>query len=341
MSPEGDIPLPATTNDEERGSLECEAVSTTESAERIEQPPAEEEASILGTLARLGLLAMTEYNGQSIFSLAYVQALGCLIMGFALRLREPIGQFYGPFYTALTTGFCGSLTTFSSWQTDIFDSWINNENNRRSGFHSFIDGLGKSVFTLSFSLASVSFGYNMANLIAPYLPTFKFPRKAVRYSWTVLAVCMYAAVFPAYFQTSERIRCAATAALLFAFPGALTRYLLGIWLNQRSRALPLGTLFANLFGTALLGGLHVLQGLPNAVSPNACCILQGLGDGYCACLTTVSTFAAEMRDLKWWKAVRYCIISWGAGQLLLVLIVGSSMWAGGVAKEATCSYHGS
>lgn len=114
MSPEGDIPLPATTNDEERGSLECEAVSTTESAERIEQPPAEEEgiklqykiypplsfaviallapASILGTLARLGLLAMTEYNGQSIFSLAYVQALGCLIMGFALRLREPIGQ---------------------------------------------------------------------------------------------------------------------------------------------------------------------------------------------------------------------------------------------------------
>lgn len=208
-------------------------------------------------------------------------------------------------------------------------------------YRQFIDGLGKSVFTLSFSLASVSFGYNMANLIAPYLPTFKFPRKAVRYSWTVLAVCMYAAVFPAYFQTSERIRCAATAALLFAFPGALTRYLLGIWLNQRSRALPLGTLFANLFGTALLGGLHVLQGLPNAVSPNACCILQGLGDGYCACLTTVSTFAAEMRDLKWWKAVRYCIISWGAGQLLLVLIVGSSMWAGGVAKEATCSYHGS
>jgi hypothetical protein len=114
MSPEAGTGLPLTTNDEERVSHESEADSTIESAERIERPPAEEEgikpqykiypplsfavlallapASILGTLARLGLLAMTRYDGQSIFSLAYVQALGCLIMGFALRLKEPIGQ---------------------------------------------------------------------------------------------------------------------------------------------------------------------------------------------------------------------------------------------------------
>jgi hypothetical protein len=32
---------------------------------------------------------------------------------------------YGPLYTAITTGFCGSLTTFSSWQLDVFMSWLN------------------------------------------------------------------------------------------------------------------------------------------------------------------------------------------------------------------------
>ncbi|KAF5363819.1 hypothetical protein D9756_000437 [Leucocoprinus leucothites] len=107
--------------DEDIADLEASQV-----AETIEQPPAEREgikpqykvyrplsfsvvvllapASILGTLARLGLLALTTYDGESIFPLAYVQALGCLIMGFGLRLKEPIGQFYGPFYTALTTG---------------------------------------------------------------------------------------------------------------------------------------------------------------------------------------------------------------------------------------------
>jgi fluoride exporter len=49
-------------------------------------------ASILGTLARLGLQSLTKYDGAAIFPLAYVQALGCLIMGFGLRLKEPIGK---------------------------------------------------------------------------------------------------------------------------------------------------------------------------------------------------------------------------------------------------------
>ena len=47
--------------------------------------------SILGVLARLGLLAITTYDGQSIFSLAWVQAAGCFVMGLALGLRDQIG----------------------------------------------------------------------------------------------------------------------------------------------------------------------------------------------------------------------------------------------------------
>lgn len=49
-------------------------------------------ASVLGVLARLGLEALTTYNGQSIFPLAYVQATGCFIMGVALGLKTPIGN---------------------------------------------------------------------------------------------------------------------------------------------------------------------------------------------------------------------------------------------------------
>jgi CrcB protein len=47
-------------------------------------------ASILGLLARLGLVALATYDGQSIFALAYVQAVGCLIMGFGLGMKEPL-----------------------------------------------------------------------------------------------------------------------------------------------------------------------------------------------------------------------------------------------------------
>jgi len=49
-------------------------------------------ASILGVLARLGLQALTTYDGRSIFPLAYVQATGCLVMGFGLALKEPFGR---------------------------------------------------------------------------------------------------------------------------------------------------------------------------------------------------------------------------------------------------------
>lgn len=63
-------------------------------------------ASIFGVLARLGLQALATYNGESIFPLAYVQATGCFIMGVGLRMKVPFGNFYGPLYTAMTTGRC-------------------------------------------------------------------------------------------------------------------------------------------------------------------------------------------------------------------------------------------
>lgn len=49
-------------------------------------------ASIFGALARVGLLALTTYDGREIFPLAWIQATGCLVMGFGLGLKEPIGQ---------------------------------------------------------------------------------------------------------------------------------------------------------------------------------------------------------------------------------------------------------
>ncbi len=51
-------------------------------------------SSIFGALARLGLIALTTYNGQSVFPLAWVQGIGCLVMGLAVGLRGPITQVY-------------------------------------------------------------------------------------------------------------------------------------------------------------------------------------------------------------------------------------------------------
>ena len=51
-------------------------------------------ASVFGVLARLGLDSLTSYDDESIFPLAYVQGVGCLVMGFCLALKVPISQWY-------------------------------------------------------------------------------------------------------------------------------------------------------------------------------------------------------------------------------------------------------
>ncbi|KAJ7904579.1 CrcB-like protein-domain-containing protein [Mycena olivaceomarginata] len=289
--------------------------------------------SVLGVLARLGLTALASYSGQSIFPLAYSQAIGCLIM-------EPISRYYSPAYTALTTGFCGSLTTFSGWQLDIFKSWINANNAPRSALHDVMDGVCKSVFTISLSLASLFYGMSLANQLSPYFRTAPPPGRFFRAAVIVLAVGTYAATIPAYLLLPRDYRHQATAALLFSFPGTLTRYLLSTNLNAAVPTFPLGTYAANSFGTALLGVFHVLQSTGNRpLSAASCTILQALADGYCGCLTTVSTFAAELATLKTaTHKYRYGLATWATGQVILVCIFGALLWGGNIEKDQTCSF---
>ncbi|KAF7352738.1 hypothetical protein MVEN_01240000 [Mycena venus] len=296
--------------------------------------------SVLGVLARLGLTALATYSGQSIFPLAYSQATGCLIMGFCLALKEPFSRYYPPAYTALTTGFCGSLTTFSGWQLDIFKSWLNANNAPRSALHDVMDGVCKTVFTISLSLASLFYGMHLAKEVSPYFCAGPSPGRFLRNTVTVIAVCTYAATIPAYYLLPRDYRHQATAALLFSFPGTLTRYLLSHHLNPALPAFPLGTYAANSFGTALLGTFHVLQSTANRpLSGASCTILQALADGYCGCLTTVSTFVAELAVLKTTgHKYRYGLTTWGTGQVILVCIFGALLWGGNIEKDQTCVF---
>ena len=153
---------------------------------------------------------------------------------------------------------------------------------------------------------------------------------------SVVSFMSYLATFPTYFLLSASFRHQATASLLFSFPGTFTRYVFSILLNPRWKLLPVGTLTANVLGTALLASFHVLLGLRPAVSPGACAILEGLGDGYCGCLTTVSTFAAELNALVGRKQWLYGTISIVMGQVVIVLILGSTLWTGTASAQTSC-----
>ncbi|KAG8679908.1 hypothetical protein FRC09_018627, partial [Ceratobasidium sp. 395] len=197
-----------------------------------------------------------------------------------------------------------------------------------------MDGLTKTVVTLLVSLGGLSFGLHISKHIPLKLSRFK-PNTLSRHVVPLLSLLAYFATIPLYFKLSPKFRVMATSALLWSFPGALSRHVLATYLNPITADIPLGTLASNTIGTGLLAAFHVIQ--RTHVSSAACVTLQGLMDGYCGCLSTVSSFAVEMRGLKGRRAWRYFGVSYIIGQLLMVTIVGVPWWSGRVKEHSMCS----
>lgn len=184
------------------------------------------------------------------------------------------------------------------------------------------------------SLGGLSFGLH----ISTHMPLQELrpkPNPIISKIVSLLSFLAYLAVIPLYFKLSPKFRMEATSALLFSFPGALTRHVLATYLNPLTAHLPFGTLTANTLGTGVLAVSHVMQ--RTQVSVTACTTLQGLIDGYCGCLTTISSFAVEIRGLKGWRAWRYFGVSYIIGQVLMVAIVGGSWWSGRIKEHSMCS----
>lgn len=188
-------------------------------------------------------------------------------------------------------------------------------------------------------MSSVSFGSYLAQITRSYFPRFPTPRPVVRYALAGIGVLIYAATFPAYARLPPSYRSQAVASLLFSFPGTLSRYLLALSMNTIMKKLPLGTMTANVVGTSLLGVFHVLQNKNAHVSPHACSTLQGLIDGFCGALTTISTFAVELNAMQ---GSRYAWIYGGISiilsQLLLVVIILPAHTLSNVPFVRTCTF---
>lgn len=188
-------------------------------------------------------------------------------------------------------------------------------------------------------MSALAFGLHIANLLLPLiplkLPTVRYP---IRYSLSILSIVAYILIIPLYFVLSDRFRSQATAALLFSFPGALLRHIICIKLNPLQKTFPLGTFTVNILGTVLVGVFHTLQRKKNpSAGALSCVMLQALMDGFCGCLSTVSTFAVEVRALKK-SAWAYAGASLIVAQLCLVIVTGIPWWSGAVSESNMCTF---
>ncbi|KAJ9260824.1 hypothetical protein DTO212C5_8381 [Paecilomyces variotii] len=350
--------------------------------------------AILGTLARLGLQALTFYPGAPVVtSVLWANVGGCILMGFFGEDRNLFREEWGdnsnprteedeaafaewakkhksikktiPLYIGLTTGFCGSLTSFSSFMRDVFLALSNNlsvpvgGHVSRNGGYSFMALVAVIVITVALSLSSLIFGAHCALALDPLSLTipFRFTRRVLDPLIVFLAWgCWLGAVFMAIWPpdrhdgpaTHEHWRGRAVFAIVFAPLGCLLRFYASLHLNARIPAFPLGTFAVNIFGTIIEGMCYDLQHVSGigALSATAsmtksiltsCQVLQGVMDGFCGCTTTISTWVAELNGLgRRRHAYFYGIMSVGVALAFLVIIMGSLRWTIGF-KNPVCA----
>lgn len=338
--------------------------------------------SVLGTLARIGLTALTFYpNAPVTFTTIWANFGGSLILGFLAEDRMLFRHEWGsatydeqlararraetdeesgsissmtvidlnaakkahlstkktiPIYIGLTTGFCGSFTSFSTFMRDLLLSLSDNEfglpTTDRSGGYSFLAVLAVTITTVCLSLSALHIGAHLAIGTERFIPSlpFRFVRTFLDRIVVILAWGSWiGAILLSIMPPDLQWRGAVTFALVFAPVGCLARFYLALYLNGRLSSFPLGTFLANVLGTAVLGMSWDIAHSASAGSVVGCQVLQGIEDGFCGCLTTISTWVAELNSLRRFHSYIYGTASVLVSFVTLVAIMGGLRWSDG------------
>jgi fluoride ion exporter CrcB/FEX len=359
--------------------------------------------SILGAAARVGLKHLLLYPGAPVdIPILWANFAGCLVLGFLLEDRNifldgwdqsstdsPVHTLEKareehlnikktiPLYIGLATGFCGSLTSFSSFMLDGFLAMSNNlptpinhpypagfelpatsTTVHRAAGYAVAAFLAVIILNLTVSLSAMKIGAHIALYTDSWIPSIPFrfmrsllDRAIVPLAWLTWLGTLILVIWPPdrpggsagrESWAAETWRGNILVALVFAPVGCVLRYVLALKLNGVALQFPLGTFAANVFGTAVLGMAYDLQhvGLGQGYAAGiggglvGCQVLQGVMDGFCGALTTVSTWAAEMLALDR-KGYVYGGITTVSGVSMMVIVCGSVRWSVGF-QEAVC-----
>ncbi|KAG9252221.1 CrcB-like protein-domain-containing protein [Emericellopsis atlantica] len=328
--------------------------------------------SIFGTLARVGLTALTFYPGSPVvFSTLWANVGGSVVMGFLVqdqRLFRDQGHDKNhqeatkksdvetgdteaerrkahmavkktiPLYVGLSTGFCGSFTSFSTFIRDAFLA-ISNDlptpsigvTPDRNGGYSVMALLAVILTTTAMSFVGFVIGVHLAMGLGKWTPRVphKLTHRFLDPAMVIVGLGSWlGAVFLAIFPPADAWRGRVVFAIVFAPLGCVLRFYLSLFLNGKIASFPLGTFVANVFGTAVLGTCwDIAHAQVGGVV--GCQVLQGVEDGFCGCLTTISTWVVELSALRKRHAYVYGSTSVVVALAVLIAIMGGLRWSDG------------
>lgn len=316
--------------------------------------------AIWGVLARRGLIVLTEYDGAFLGGVIWANFTACFVMGMAVTSEtiwmlllddsRPDVMFSAkgtiPFYVGITTGFCGTCSSFSSFILEAFNKAANTlptTYNYPNAAYGIMEALSVIFAHLGISTA----GFHAGRHLTGAIDNFSIPRSIYRtleYGTSALGLVAYIVVIVLIATESDGNWRSWTFLCLFAPWGAMLRYVMSKRLNALVKNFPLGTFTANILGCILLaiftllarGKRHTYSPVPLVTDIIGCHVLAGLDDGFCGALTTVSTFIVELFGLESLYDYRYGATLVVVGFSSMVLILGSYNWSVGL-TQSVCS----
>ena len=308
-------------------------------------------ASYIGVLCRIYLSELSRWDGVPFFSSLYSQVLGTMIMGFIVTHSLLLAKNHSFVYQAITTGLCGSITTFSSWNLEAVSSLLQTDQESPDNTIRILGWGTTLLLGLGMSAGALSVGKHLASL-SPW-SDHKLRKKDLVASdvddspeatntsskcysincchirlkcivlmsvslWLAVSVLIVVIPWMLLHHQWDLV-----FSVLFAALGTYCRWHLAP-LNATFHNFKLGTFMVNIIGAWFLAGVVSAQTIyPDGWKHN---ILVGIGTGFCGCLTTVSTFTVELSGLPVKYAYMYGLASILLAQAGLILIRGPIQW---------------
>lgn len=287
-------------------------------------------ASYAGVFTRIYLTELVNWDGVPLFPSLYPQIVGTTLMGLVTSHKLLLANSF--VYPAITTGLCGSITTFSSWNSEAVSSLLQSGQVLPNNGVRVLGWVTTLLLGLGMSTGALTIGRHLASL-SPWedskqqnkelkLPDHSSKSRLVEGGifvcvWVALTVLIV--VLPYVFGRRDLV-----FAGLLATLGTFLRWHLSP-LNSTFQNFKLGTFLANVAGAWLLGGVVCTQQL-FAEGVLVHDLLVGVAAGFCGCLTTVSTFAVELSSLPLRPSYLYAVSSIILAQVGMILVRGTLQW---------------
>ncbi|KAJ6954398.1 hypothetical protein NC652_005977 [Populus alba x Populus x berolinensis] len=323
-------------------------------------PPSLEYISCLVYLAVFGILGVfTRYMLQKLFGpgVAGVTSdnyplflglssnmVGSFLMGWwGVVFKGDISRVSDHLAIGLTTGYLGSLATFSGWNQQMLDLSV--DGHWVFSFVGFLIGFFLAAYAIKLGVGtakcSKSFleGSNRSSDLASWRVDNRYYHLGVLVALVVILGLLWsvswAMLKKEYKHDSGRAQL--WLACIVAPPGVWIRWFLarfngrGLGKAGSLKWVPFGTLIANVSSACIMAALSTVK---KAVHTRTCdTISTGIQFGFLGCLSTIPTFIAEYNAMeesqKNWRAYAYALMTITVSFGLGVLIYSVPVWTRG------------